>query len=96
MNFTVHIKELHVHVDGTNLVELITNAKEEILMALSTAEQNLIDQFNTATNAIAAKIQSLIDNPPTDDTEFNTQLQAIADGLTALGAGGQPPPPPGP
>jgi hypothetical protein len=64
---------------------------EEIKMAISVAEQTIIDRFNAATSAIAAKIQVLIDNPPADDSEFNAQLKTIADGLDALGQTGVPP-----
>ena len=60
-------------------------------MAISSAEAQLISRFNDATNSIAAKIQGLINDPP-DDAEFNTQLSAIAAGLEALGANGEPPP----
>lgn len=63
-------------------------------MAISVAEQAIVDRFNAATSAIAAKIQGLIDNPPADDAEFNSQLQTIATGLEALGAPGTPLPEP--
>lgn len=55
-------------------------------MPLSTAEQAIIDRFNTATSAVAQKIRDLMANPPADDVEFNVALSAIADGLDALGA----------
>lgn len=58
----------------------------------STAEQAIIDRFNTATNVVAARIRELVSNPP-DDTEFNAQLESIASGLEALGAPGTPLPP---
>jgi len=62
-------------------------------MPLSANEQALVDRFNAATNAIAARIQALIDNPPADDAELNTKLGEIVTGLEALGAPGQPLPP---
>lgn len=59
-------------------------------MAISTAEQALLQRFDAATSALAAKIQELIDNPP-DDAEFDTRLAAIADGLEAMGKTVPPP-----
>lgn len=61
-------------------------------MALTSAEQQVVDRFNAATSAIAAKIKDLIANPPSE-AEFTKQLTAIADGLDALGAPGTPLPP---
>ncbi len=61
-------------------------------MALSAAEQAIIDRFNAATSALAAKIQALIDNPP-DDAELNAQLGSIAAGLEAMGQNGTVPTP---
>ena len=65
-------------------------------MALSASETALIERFNVATSALAAKIQQLIDNPPPDDAEFNNVLAGIAAGLEALGQNGAPPPDPTP
>jgi len=59
-------------------------------MALSVAEQAIIDRFNTATSAIAAKIQALIDAGTVDNPEFIASLQTIADGLDAMGKSGPP------
>lgn len=78
----------------TMQLDLVLQKQGELKMALSAAEQALIERFNVATNAIAAKIQQLIDNPPADDAEFNSVLQGIATGLEALGAPGSPLPPP--
>ena len=92
------IEHLHVTIqviESEKLDEILALVKQQgdrIIMALSTAEQAIVDRFNTATSAIAAKIQALIDNPP-DDAELNTKLQEIASGLEALGAPGTPLPP---
>ncbi len=60
-------------------------------MALSVAEQAIVDRFNAATTKISDKIDALIANSANlDDAEFNKQLQAIADGLDALGAPNTP------
>lgn len=77
-----------------SIINLINQTGERIIMALSAAEQTIVDRFNTATSAVAAKIQQLIDNPPADDAEFNARLQELADGLDKLGQPGQPLPPP--
>ena len=65
-------------------------------MALSTAEQAIVERFNAATTAIANRIRDLVNNPPADDAEFNTALLGIADGLDALGKPDTPVPGPGP
>ncbi len=65
----------------------------EIKMAISVAEQALLDRFDAATSAIAAEIQGLINNPPADNLEFNSRLQTIADGLEQLGKTVPPAPP---
>jgi uncharacterized protein YqgV (UPF0045/DUF77 family) len=75
---------------------LIEQAKKEIIMALSTAEQALIATFNAETNRIAALIEQLSQNPPEDDAEFNAALQTIADQLKAVGANPEEPVPPAP
>lgn len=79
---------------GQDILSRLNDLKHqgEILrMALSAAELALIERFNTATNAIAAKINDLINNRPEDDEDFNAQLRDLAAGLEALGAGGTPP-----
>ncbi len=60
-------------------------------MALSAAEQAIIDRFNTATSAVAARIQALIDAGTVDNPDFIASLQGIADGLDAMGKTGAPP-----
>lgn len=70
--------------------------KENYNMALSTAEQAIVDRLDTATSAVATVIRDLRDNPPADDAEFNAKLTEIADGLDALAKPGTPLPGPGP
>ncbi len=64
-------------------------------MPLSTAEQAIVNRFNAATSAVAARIQALIDNPP-DDAAFDAELSSIAAGLEAMGSPAQPVPGPTP
>jgi signal transduction histidine kinase len=66
---------------------LIKREGERIMSALSQAELDLVAKFNDATNVIAAKIQTLIDNAGSPDqiAELQTNFQPVLDALTALG-----------
>lgn len=89
---TITIKELHIHLDGVdcvheqlaaieaNLKELIMTTKEEILAAVATETQEVLDKINAdraeidaAKADIAAKAEQII------------ALQAKIDELTAAG-----------
>lgn len=66
-------------------------------MALSAAEQAIVDRFNTATTKVSDRIDKLIaDSATMDDAAFNAELQKIADGLDKLGQPSEPLPGPGP
>lgn len=104
-NINIHVNEHENRCDFLEVLGGIAGAlealapqsnKEKKRMALSTAEQAIVDRFNTATTAIANRIRDLIANPPADDAEFNSVLSGIADGLDALGAPATPVPGPGP
>lgn len=62
-------------------------------MALTPAEQTIITAFDTATSAVAARIQALIDAGNTDSPEFVTALQAEVTKLQGMGANGTTPTP---
>ena len=89
----------NVHVHGVldpRLDEVLNRLQglkiqgEQFNIMRSEAEAAIIAKFNTATNLIAAKIQALI-TQNAEDAQLNTELNAIADGLLALGANGEPP-----
>lgn len=62
-------------------------------MALTAAEQAMVDRFNAATSAIAQKIKDLVAGGVSDNPDFVNELTKIADGLDALGQPGTPLPP---
>lgn len=102
MTFTVHVPriDVHIHIDRDAvqgqievLTQLVNKRTQEIMMAISQTEANLIAAFDAETTRIADKIQQLMNNPPADDAEFNAALQAQIDRLKGVGANGQPPNP---
>lgn len=66
------------------------NERIGVLMAVSQDIKDLCAQLDTATNAVAAEIQSLMDQisngvSPTDAVDIKARLGALKDRLTALG-----------
>lgn len=58
---------------------------EQIKMAMTAAEQNILDQFQSGMTAIGNRLSDLAANAPTDNPEFLAALQADADLLKAMG-----------
>ena len=59
---------------------------ENKTMAVSDAVAKLVTEFDAATDAIAARIQTLINTSPTLSTDDSAALQAEVTKLQALGA----------
>lgn len=101
INLHFHVDKLSLTVDGGSfdqcsidqLKKLILETKEEIIMAITVAEQALIDRFNAATNLIAQELTDLKNNPPAEPADFEAALQPIIEKLEGLGAPGTPVPP---
>ena len=90
LHLTVHVAESEaldeISKKLTALAHQQTQTKDTIIMAISAAEQRIVDRFNAETTRIANLIRDLLANPPADDTEFNTVLEGIAAQLEAVGA----------
>lgn len=74
------------------ILDKIQEQGDRIIMALSVAEQAIVDRFNAATNKLAEQIQALIAGG-TDNPAFLTSLGDIATKLEVMGSPSQPLPP---
>lgn len=83
---------------GVNIgISIINHLKLKKIMAKQDQINATLGQLNEATNALAAKIQKLIDGQTAGDPvsqESLDALQAVADQLTAMGADVENPIPP--
>ena len=75
---------------GVNIgISISNHLKLKKIMAKQDQINATLDQLNTATNALAEKIQKLIDGQTAGDPvsqESLDALQAVADQLSAMGA----------
>lgn len=82
--------ELHLILAAVIIAALwnrraIKQSQKETIMALTAAEQKIIDQFNEATTKVSDRLDQLIANPPDTTAEFIAALQPIADHLDVMG-----------
>lgn len=66
----------------------------EKLMALSQESRDLLKKVDTATSAIGARIQALLDKEGTTEAEFRAALTPLAESLEAMGKDPNNPVPP--
>lgn len=74
------------------ILDAIKQQGDRIIMALTKAEQDIIDRFNAATTVLADEINKLIAGG-TDNPDFLTALGGIAGKLETMGTPAQPVPP---
>lgn len=79
--FTIRIEQLHVHTQDDAKLDAIL-AKLETIMAQFADIQDLIPALNDATNALATRVQLLIDRLQSSPTQ--EQIDAAVSDLTTL------------